>query len=111
MTEPSGVCAVCDGQPDAQFIGTIDGIALCAWCRYLPADVLTEYPDQTLTFTDDGTSWTCACGQSYERPDWLGAEVLAAVPSIPAAMARWHLSGEPMPDPPSERLSAADVGR
>lgn len=105
----SEVCAFCDGEMDARFILSIDGVALCEWCRELPADVLGEYPDAALTFTDDGTSWTCTCGRSYERPDWLDATVLAAVPSISAAMARWHLSGEPMPDLPSERLRSSDI--
>lgn len=35
----SEVCAFCDGEMDARFILSIDGVALCEWCRELPADV------------------------------------------------------------------------
>lgn len=98
VTTELGTCEFCDGTVFGTFIAIISGVSLCDWCRERPADVLATYPDAGLAFNAEGTSWVCACGLTYQRPTWLDERILAAVPSVSAAMARWHLSGEPMTD-------------
>lgn len=69
------------------------GIDLCRECADKGTWTWAESGGHLVTLTDDKTSWSCSCGETFHRPLFTRPEVVAILPSVVRATANLHIAG------------------
>lgn len=69
-------------------------VDLCRWCANDRDSSRVSSGGHEITFTQEGASWVCDCGMTFERARlyvWRPARVIGVVPNLRNALASMHL--------------------